>query len=138
MRRALHAGMLATVLLYAGATHAAEYRSMVEAVVSRAVLERGAMLACARKDKDRETTEALERGWKADIDDTSKLLRELGYAADYVDTFAGRFNIETATPRFTDDAAAQKFCAMLGDWRRHYFAFFFLAPHLEIKRLSQK
>ena len=132
------AGILAVLAIgRAGAAHAEENRSLVEAVMSRAVLERGAFLACARHDNDADAIGALTRGWKADIADTVALLRQSGYAQDYIGTIAARFDLDTAVPTFADRSATAKFCAMLGDWKQRYALFFFAAPSVELKRSFQ-
>jgi hypothetical protein len=119
------------------AAHSAENRSMVESIMVRALLERGAFLVCAQKDNDKEAIDGLTRGWNADLADTAKLLRESGYPEDYVAKLAGRFSLETATPKVSDPAALTKFCAMLGDWKTRYLQLLALFPSIEIKRYQR-
>ncbi len=131
MRRVLLSAML-VIAFFSCAANSAENRSLVESIMVRALLERGAFLACAQMDNDKEAIDAT-RGWNADLADTAKLLRESGYAEDYVGKLAGRFTLETGTPKFADPAALAKFCAMLGDWKTRYSQLLALFPSIEIK-----
>jgi hypothetical protein len=129
------AGVFAA-LLAAAAVAAAADTHMVDSIMARSALERGAFLACARSTNDKESIEALTLGWNSDLKDSAKLLREKGYDETYVGALATRFNLETAVPTFV--AAATKFCAMLGDWKQHYFSLLFSSPALELKRQIQR
>ena len=112
--------------------------AFLEAVLSRSLLERGAMLACAQKDNDKEAVDLLTLGWKKDVADTEKLLRESGYAEDFVRTLGGRYALDRAVPKFSDHATLTQFCAMFGNWKVRYFQFFFIVPDLEIKRALRR
>ena len=132
MRRVLLSAML-VIAFFSCAANSAENRSLVESIMVRALLERGAFLACAQNDNEKEAIDALTRRWNADLADTAKLLRESGYAEDYVGRLAGRFTLETGTPKFADPVAPAKFCAMLGDWKTRYSQLLALFPSIEIK-----
>jgi hypothetical protein len=124
--------------LLATAAVAAADTSVVDAVMARSALERGAFLACARSSNDKESIEALTLGWNADLKDSAALLREKAYDEAYVGALATRFNLETAVPAFANVAGATKFCAMLGDWKQRYFSLLFSSPALELKRQLQR
>jgi hypothetical protein len=129
----------AAMLLVAGAgAETADHRLLVDSVVARAALERGAFLSCARRANDKESIEALMLGWRADLQDTAALLREAGFDQAYLGALAARFNLDVAAPTFADATAAAKFCHMLGDWKQHYFRLLFSAPALELKRRLQR
>ena len=140
LRRSLGFACVISVLAFAAtaAAQQTENRRSVEAVLSRTLLERGAMVACAQNNKDKDAVDLLSSNWKKDIADTEKLLRESGYAEDYVRTLGGRYTLDTGVPKFSDIAAATKFCAMLGDWKTRYFQFHFLIPDIEIKRVLRR
>jgi hypothetical protein len=128
------AGAIAALLPAFADAAPVESRMMVDSVMARAALERGAFLGCARSADDKESIEALTLGWNADLSDAAKLLRESGFDESYVGALATRFSLETAMPSFASVAAATKFCAMLGDWKQHYFSLLFSAPALELKQ----
>jgi hypothetical protein len=135
--RITRAGVVAALLATTAVAAAADTH-MVDSIMARSALERGAFLACARSVNDKESIEALTLGWTADLKDSAKLLREKGYDEAYVGALATRFNLETAVPALANVAAATKFCAMLGDWKQRYFSLLFSSPALELKRQLQR
>jgi len=139
LQRRLFAGAV-SVLLYLAATsaQAVERRELVEAILSRALLERGAMLACAQMGNAKEETDVLSLGWKKDLADAEKLLRELGYAENYVRTLSNRFALDIGTPKFSDRVALTRFCTMLGDWKTRYFHLMLTLPDMELKRALRR
>ena len=139
LQRRLFAGAVSVLLYFAAASaQAVERRDLVEAILSRALLERGAMLACAQKDNLKEDTDVLTLGWKKDLADAEKLLRELRYAEDYIRTLGTRFALDIGIPQFSDQAALARFCTMLGDWKKRYFQLMFTLPDVELKRALRR
>jgi hypothetical protein len=126
----------ASFVLLAGnaAGQVAEKRSLVEAIMARAFMERGGFLSCATKDKYAEAIAFVKRIWKLDVEDMAKQLRESGYAADYVAALAARYdNLESATPKFTDQDSWEKFCTLVGDWKHRTNLLLFTVPALEYR-----
>ena len=77
-------------------------RAAVEDILTRAVLERGAFLACARLDTNRRTANTLVQGWQADLEEAIALMRVLTYSDDDIRAVTERFNVEKAAPNFAN------------------------------------
>ena len=107
---------------------------IVEAILTRAVIERGAFLACARLDQSRETADMLVRGWKLDLADSTSLLRSFGYPDADIRALTDRFDIEKAAPKFADLAALGAYCGVLGDWRTRWAQLLIALPQTELRR----
>jgi hypothetical protein len=108
---------------------------IVEQILTRAVLERGAFLACARLDSNNRTARQLVQGWQADFDDASTLLKALGYSDDDVRVAADRFDIEKAAPHFADLVSLGAYCNVLGDWRARWMRLDIILPQTELRKL---
>jgi hypothetical protein len=110
-------------------------RQAVEAILTRAVLERGAFLACAALDPSKKTAELLVRGWRNDLSDATTVLRAVGYSDDDIRALTDRLDIEKARPKFTDIMALGAYCDVLGDWRTRWARLIILMPQTELRRL---
>jgi len=131
-------GATLAVALLAGAVTARpdpKKHRIVEQILTRAVLERGAFLACARLDSNNRTARQLEQGWQADFDDASTLLRALGYSDDDIRVAADRFDVEKAAPHFADLASLGAYCNVLGDWRARWMRLDIVLPQAELRKL---
>jgi hypothetical protein len=138
--RAIVLRLIATALggtLLAGpvAAQSDEQRRRAEQILIRAVLERGAFLACARLDQNNQTADTLIRGWQADISDSATLLRIMGYSDDEVRALADRFDVEKAAPKFADLTSLGAYCEVLGDWRTRWTRLQIVLPQTELRRL---
>jgi hypothetical protein len=109
-------------------------RNYIDGLLTRALVERGAMIACAGIENDAKTIELLTKSWQADAAGSAKLLREAGYPDDYVEALTARLDFEKATPRFPDRTALVAYCETLGDWNLRWQMFMMAAPQFEIKR----
>jgi hypothetical protein len=129
--------MLAIALLTGAATAQRDHRKhrAVEQILTRAALERGAFLACARLDTSKQTANLLVRGWQADFEDASSLMRALGYTDDDIRAAADRFDIEKAAPHFADLASLGAYCEVLGDWRARLMRLDIILPQTELRKL---
>jgi hypothetical protein len=129
--------MLAVALLAGAATARPDPRKhgIVEQILTRAVLERGAFLACARLDTSKQTANLLVRGWQADLEDASSLMRALGYTDDDIRAAADRFDIEKAAPHFANLASLGAYCNVLGDWRTRLMRLDIILPQAELRKL---
>jgi hypothetical protein len=128
--------VVAVVLLAgAAAAQSESRRELVENVLLRAVLERGAFLACARLDQSKQTAEQLVQGWQVDLVDSAALLRLIGYSEDEVRALTDRFDIEKAAPKFADLASLGAYCEILGDWRGRWARLQIMMPQAELRRL---
>jgi hypothetical protein len=110
-------------------------RRAVEEILTRAVLERGAFLACAHLDTNRQTAELLVKGWRLDLADSLTLLRGVGYSADDLRAMNERFDIEKAAPKFADLASLGAYCDVVGDWRTRWARLLITLPQQEIRHL---
>jgi len=112
---------------------------VVEAVMVRALVERAAFHACAPlKPQPKETAETVVRTWRADMKDSTDFLLKAGYPEDYVRQLAARLDLQKATPSFSDRAALQAYCAMLGDWFYRLSIFQYSTPHLDLQRALKR
>jgi hypothetical protein len=136
---ALHVigAMLAGALLAGAATAQPDPRNhrIVEQILTRAVLERGAFLACARLDTNKQTARLLVQGWQADFADASTLMRALGYTDDDIRAAADRFDVEKAAPHFADLVSLGAYCNVLGDWRARWMRLDIVLPQTELRKL---
>jgi hypothetical protein len=106
----------------------------VEAILTRSLLERSAFVACAALEpQPEEAAEAVARTWRADMVDTADVLKQAGYPEAYVRELIARLDLQKATPKFSDRAAHQAFCATLGDWLKRLLIFQFSIPQFELK-----
>jgi hypothetical protein len=110
-------------------------RQAVEAILTRAVIERGAFLACAALDPSKKTAELLVRGWRNDLSDATTVLRAVGYSDDDIRALTDRLDIEKARPKFADIMALGAYCEVLGDWRTRWARLIILMPQTELHRL---
>ena len=124
----------AILVVLSGAAWSAENRDLSDGILSRAALERGAFLACAGRDGDKQMIEMLTRSWRMDLRDSAKILTQAGYNGDYVRTLDERFSLDKTMPKFADPAAAARYCAMLGDWRNRLYRLIYIVPQLELSR----
>jgi len=109
--------------------------SIAEDVLTRAALERGASIACARGSPEADAAvETMQRGWRLDLADTAKLLAERGVPADTMQAIVSRFDLDAVTPRFASDAERKAFCAVVGDGWMRYQLLRHLIPQFEIRR----
>ena len=129
---AIIAGIL---LAGAAAAQSENKRALVEDILLRAVLERGAFLACSRLDQSKQTAEQLVQGWQLDLADATALLRLMGYSDDEVRALTERFDIEKAAPKFADLASLGAYCEVLGDWRGRWARLDITLPQRELRRL---
>jgi hypothetical protein len=129
-------GIVAGALLAgAAAAQSESKRELVENILLRAVLERGAFLACSRFDQSKRTAEQLVEGWQLDLADSTALLRLMGYSDDEIRTLTDRFDIEKAAPKFADLASLGAYCEVLGDWRARWARLDIILPRKELRRL---
>jgi hypothetical protein len=111
----------------------------VEAILSEALLERGAFAACAEIAPDKqEAVEHVTASWRADLQDTADLLRGSGYDDGYVDALVARSDLSKATPRFADPAQLTAYCGTLGDWQERLADFKNIVPQESIGRLLKR
>jgi hypothetical protein len=110
-------------------------RELIELILTRAVLERGAFLACSRLDQSKRTAEQLVEGWQLDLADSTALLRIMGYSDDEIRTLTDRFDIEKAAPKFANLASLGAYCEVLGDWRGRWARLQIMMPQAELRRL---
>ncbi|WP_045834800.1 hypothetical protein [Hyphomicrobium sp. 99] len=109
-------------------------RDYIDSLLTRALLERGAMIACAGIENDAKLIEVLITSWHKDAAGSAKLLREVGYPDDYIEALMARLDIEKATPKFPDRTALITYCNALGDWKLRWEMYMIAAPQFEIKR----
>ncbi len=108
---------------------------IAEDVLTRAALERGASIACARGGPEADAAvETMQRGWRLDLADTAKMLGERGVPADVVQAIVSRFDLDAVTPRLASDAERKAFCAVVGDGWMRYQLLRHLIPQFEIRR----
>jgi hypothetical protein len=130
--------MLGAVLLAGAAVAQPSGNSqadVVEQILTRSVLERGAFLACARLDQSRETADTLVRDWQRDLADATSLLRSFGYPDADIRALTERYDIEKAAPKFSDLAALGAYCGVLGDWRARWVRLLIMLPQDELRRV---
>ena len=112
---------------------------IVEAVMTRSLLERAAFHACAPLEPNpKESIELVVRTWRADIKDTAEFLLKAGYPKEYVGQLIARLDLQKATPRFPDRAALQAYCAILGDWFRRLSILQYSVPQFDLKRALKR
>ena len=131
----LVAAALAGGLACSAAAQSNGKRALAEQTLMRAVLERGAFLACARLDTGKQTAEMLIRGWQIDLTDSETALRVIGYSDDEIAALRSRFDIEKAAPKFADLASLGAYCSVLGDWRTRWQRLLVILPQIELRRL---
>jgi hypothetical protein len=119
----------------ATARPSARTRTAVENILTHAVLERGAFLACARLDTNKQTASLLIQGWQADLEEAASLMRALKYSDDDIRPVVARFDIEKAAPIFANLAALGAYCSVLGDWRTRWMQLNIMLPQTEIRKL---
>jgi hypothetical protein len=124
-----------TFLAASAASQTDKQRDQVEQILTRAVLERGAFLACARLDTNRQTAELLVKGWQLDLADAGTILRAIGFTDDDVRALRERYDIEKAAPKFADLASLGAYCDVLGDWRSRWARLTIILPQVELRRL---
>src|SRR5688572_30206529 len=130
-----------TMFLSGQLARAAENREQVEAYMSAALVERGAIRACIalQPEADRaEFVRLLDGSWLHDLRDTAKLLIEAGYPADFVRPLLIRLNLEHATPAFADREALTRFCATQGDWMRRWYNLRLMFPQVGLPGILKK
>lgn len=109
----------------------------VEAIMSRALLEKAAFAFCAQHRPSELPLEEVERVWKVELADVAKLLTDSGYDQAFISALPQRYDLKAAIPAFADRAAADRYCDMLGDWEQRYFIFQVAFPSLELRREAQ-
>src|SRR5262245_61587974 len=73
---------------------------VVEAVLTRSLLERAAFHACAPlQPQPADSTELVARTWRLDMKDTADFLLKAGYPKDYVGQLTARLDLAKATPK---------------------------------------
>jgi hypothetical protein len=127
--------VVGALLAGAAAAQSENKRALVEDILLRAVLERGAFLACSRLDQSKQTAEQLVQGWQLDLTDSTALLRLMGYSDDEVRALTERFDIEKAAPKFADLDSLGAYCEVLGDWRGRWTRLDIMLPQKELRRL---
>ena len=135
------AALLLSVVAFSGpATAQAVKRDpAVEAILSEALVERGAFAACARIAPNKaQPVEQVATSWQLDLNDTAKLLRRSGYDAGYVEALVVRSDLDTATPRFSAPAQLAAYCGTLGDWQERLADFKNIVPQESIDRLLKR
>lgn len=113
-------------------------KNPIDAVLSRALLERGAMIACAGLDDDTETIKFLKVSWERDIAAVKEVLQKEGYEEKDILTLIEPLDLEKATPRFADRAALTAYCSTLGDWKLRWEIFMTSMPQLELRRVLER
>lgn len=113
-------------------------KNPIDAVLSRALLERGAMIACAALDDDADTLKFLKISWERDIASVKEVLQKSGFDDSAIHTLVDHLDIEKATPRFADRAALSAYCSTLGDWKLRWELFMVSVPQFEIRRVLEK
>jgi hypothetical protein len=109
-------------------------RETIDEILTRAVIERGALLACARLDQSRQTADLLVRSWHLDLSESAGVLRAAGYSDDDIRAMTERYDIEKAAPQFVDLPALAAYCGVLGDWRSRWARLLILLPQVELRR----
>jgi hypothetical protein len=107
----------------------------VEEILTRAVLERGAFLACSHLDTNRQTAELLIKGWHLDLTDSLTILGAVGYSDSELRALRDRFDIEKAAPKFADLTSLGAYCDVVGDWRTRWTRLLITLPQHELRRL---
>ncbi|RUP08458.1 hypothetical protein [Hyphomicrobium sp.] len=113
-------------------------KSPIDAVLSRALLERGAMIACAAVDDDADTIKFLKISWERDIAAVKEDLQKAGYDDSAIHMLVDHLDIDKATPRFADRAALTAYCSTLGDWKMRWQLFLVSVPQFELRRVLDK
>jgi hypothetical protein len=133
------AGILLAAILLTGTAQAQpdKQRAQVEQILTHAVLERGAFLACSRLDTSKQTAQTLIKGWQLDLADAATLLRLMGYSDDEIRALSERYDIEKAAPKFADLASLGDYCKVLGDWRTRWARLQIILPQAELRRLMK-
>jgi hypothetical protein len=133
--RLLVAALSGLMLTGASAAPSDSKRAVVDEILTRAVIERGAMLACSHIDTTKETADLLIQGWRVDLEESTGVLRAAGYSDDEVRALTDRFDIEKAAPKFTDIKELGAYCNVLGDWRTRWARLSMTLPQVELRRL---
>jgi hypothetical protein len=110
-------------------------RDAIDAVLTRALVERAAFRACAGYESNSEAEAALVRGWKLDLAETAEALRKAGYPDGDARSLIARLDIDKATPKFTSREALGAFCATLGDWKKRFELLLGALPQQEVRRV---
>ncbi len=116
--------------------HAAELpRDAIDAVLTRALLERAAFRACAAYENNSDADAVLVRGWKLDLAESAEELRKAGYSDKDARALVERLDIDRAAPKFASRDALGAFCATLGDWKKRFELLLGAVPQLEVRRV---
>jgi hypothetical protein len=107
----------------------------VEAILSRALIERAAFRACASHEKDTETETMLTRSWRLDLAETWDVLRQAGYPEGDVRALVDRLDLDKMTPQFPTAEGLAAYCAALGDWKKRWALLMIVLPQLELRKL---
>lgn len=113
-------------------------KNPIDAVLSRSLVERGAMIACAALDDDADTIKFLKISWERDIAAVKEDLLKAGFDDSAIHTLVDHLDIEKATPRFADRAALTAYCSTLGDWKPRWQMFMVSMPQFELRRVLDK
>jgi len=127
-----------TVLQTSGFADPLAAKNPIDAVLSRSLLERGAMIACAAVDDDADTIKFLKISWDRDIASVKEVLQKAGYDDNTIHMLVDHLDIEKATPRFADRAALTAYCSTLGDWKLRWQLFLVSMPQFELRRVLDK
>ncbi len=127
-----------TALQTSGFAETPAAKNPIDAVLSRALLERGAMIACAAVDEDVDTIKFLKISWERDIAAVKEDLQKAGYDDGAIHTLVDHLDIDKATPRFADRAALTAYCSTLGDWKLRWQLFMVSMPQFELRRVLDK
>ena len=133
--RLILAMLVGTLLAGTAAAQSNDQRDLVDEILTRAVIERGAFLACARLDQNRQTADLLVRGWQHDLADAGTVLRAVGYTDVEIRALTERYDIEKAAPKFADLAALGAYCGVVGDWRTRWARLLIAIPKIELRRV---
>ncbi|MBS0267796.1 MAG: hypothetical protein JSS54_02330 [Proteobacteria bacterium] len=127
-----------TALQTSGFTEPLAAKHPIEAVLSRSLLERGAMIACATLDDNADTVKFLKVSWERDMASVKEVLLKSGYDDNAIHTLVDHLDIDKATPRFADRAALTAYCSTLGDWKMRWQLFMVSVPQFELRRVLDK
>ncbi|WP_441708460.1 hypothetical protein [Hyphomicrobium sp. 2TAF46] len=127
-----------TALQTSGFAEPLAAKNPIDAVLSRSLVERGAMIACAALDDDADTIKFLKISWERDIAAVKEDLLKAGFDDSAIHTLVDHLDIEKATPRFADRPALTAYCSTLGDWKLRWQMFMVSMPQFELRRVLDK
>lgn len=107
----------------------------VEGVLSRLALERGAFVACA---SDAELKGFLEKTWTKELKDVADLLAQNGFPERFVASVSPRFDLAAVARPFASADDRDRYCAVLGDWKRRWELFYVQLPTAEIEKVLRQ